>query len=89
MFDTNGLPISFTPEQTAKILQLSKNTVYQLINSGEIIAKKYGKAYRISPKALSYIYTGLDQDLYVAEQEDLQNLPKINEALKFARTNAS
>ena len=40
-------PRTYTPEQTAEILQLSKNTIYGLISKGEIIAKKVGKVYRI------------------------------------------
>ena len=35
MFDTTL--IAYTPEQTAEILQLSKNTVYELIAKGEKI----------------------------------------------------
>ena len=30
---------TYTPEQVAQLLQLSKNTVYELINRGEIVAK--------------------------------------------------
>lgn len=36
---------TYTPEQVADILQLNKNTVYDLIKRGEIIAKKLGKVY--------------------------------------------
>lgn len=85
MLDTNSSTIALTPEEVATALQLSKNTIYQLISSGEIIAKRYGRAYRISPKSLSYLYTGLDQDLYLAEQEDLVNLKAVSVALKLAR----
>ena len=38
-------PKTYTPEQVAEILQLSKNTIYALISRGEIIAKKLGKVY--------------------------------------------
>ena len=75
----------FTPDQVARILQLSTNTVYELIKKGEIAAKKYGKVYRIPPNALSFALTGLDYDLYLAEQEDLKHLPRINRALAEAR----
>ncbi len=86
MLSTNmNIPQAYTPEQVAAMLQLSKNTVYQLISSGEIIAKKFGKVYRISPSSLSYLFSGLDQDLYEAEQEDLQNLPQITQAIAKAR----
>ncbi len=76
---------AYTPEQVADMLQLSKNTVYQLINRGEIIAKKIGKVYRIPQSSLSFIFTGLDFDLYKAEMEDLKNLPKIQEEIEKVR----
>ena len=67
------------------MLQLNKNTVYDLISRGEIPAKKFGKVYRIPPTSLSFIFTGLDYDLYLAEQEDVKNLAKVNKALKNSR----
>lgn len=76
----------YTPEQVAEILQLSKNTVYELIQRGEIIAKKIGKVYRIPQSSLSFVFTGLDQDLIQAEEEDLKNLPKIQKELSKARS---
>lgn len=76
---------AYTPEQVAKMLQLSKNTVYDLIKRGEIVAKKIGKVYRIPAQSISFIFTGLDADLYKAEQEDLKNLKKTRNALKTAR----
>ena len=82
--DTN-IYKAYTPEQVAQMLQLSKNTVYGLINRGEIIAKKIGKVYRIPAKSLSFIFEGLDYDLYQKEQEDLKNLPQIQKSLSKAR----
>lgn len=81
---TNTLQ-AYTPEQVASMLQLSKNTIYHLISSGEIIAKKFGKVYRISPTSLSYLYSGLDDDLIRAEKDDLRNLPIISKALSEVR----
>lgn len=75
----------YTPEQVAVMLQLSKNTIYQLINRGEIIAKKIGKSYRIPASSISFVFTGLDFDLYKAETEDLGNLPKIQEEIEKIR----
>lgn len=75
----------YTPEQVATMLQLSKNTVYDLINKGEIPAKKLGKVYRIPATSLSFMFTGLDNDLYQAELVDRVNLPPINQALKQVR----
>lgn len=76
----------YTPEQVAEMLQLSKNTVYDLINRGEIVAKRIGKVYRIPAKSLSFVFEGLDYDLYQKEQEDLKNLPKVKKALSKTRS---
>ena len=78
-------PIVYTPEQVAKILQLSKNTVYELINRGEIIAKKIGKVYRIPKSSLSFAFTGLDEDILKAQMEDEKNLEKFEASLSDAR----
>ena len=85
MFGTDSTVKVYTPEQVAQMLQLSKNTVYELIQRGEIIAKKLGKVYRIPQSSLSFIFTGLDNDLYQAEQIDLKNIKVIQQELKTAR----
>ncbi len=87
MINTQVLPTVYTPEQVAAILQLSKNTVYQLISRGEIVAKKIGKVYRIPVSSLSFIFTGLDEDLYNAQKEDLKNLAKVDKELSRVRRN--
>ncbi|MGH7204328.1 MAG: helix-turn-helix domain-containing protein [Candidatus Levyibacteriota bacterium] len=76
----------YTPEQVASMLQLSKNTIYDLIARGEIIAKKIGKVYRIPASSISFVFTGLDYDLYEAQKEDLKELSHIEEELAKART---
>lgn len=76
----------YTPEQIAELLQLSKNTVYELIKQGEIVAKRYGKVFRIPASSVSFALTGLDFDLYQAEAEDQKNLTKVEETIKEART---
>lgn len=78
-------PRMYTPEQVAEIFQLSKNTIYQLIGRGEIIAKKIGKVYRIPGSSIAFALTGLDFDLYQAEKEDQKQLPRIREELAKAR----
>ncbi len=78
-------PRTYTPEQIAKILQLSKNTVYELISRGEIIAKKIGKVYRIPQSSISFVFTGMDEDILKAQREDEKNLEKINETLRKVR----
>lgn len=76
----------YTPEQVAEMLQLSKNTVYDLINRGEIVAKKIGKLYRISESSLAFFFTGLDYDLYQADKEDRQKLSNVEEEISRARS---
>ncbi len=80
------LPVALTPKQVAKILQLSKSSVYKLINQGEIKAKKYGNVYRIPARSLSFITSGLDYDLRQKEEKDLENREKVEEALNEVRT---
>lgn len=78
---------TYTPEQVADILQLSKNTVYNLIGRGEIIAKKFGKVYRVPAASLSFALTGLDFDFFKAERRDLQNIKTVQKEIKKARKN--
>ena len=78
-------PRTYTPEQVAEILQLSKNTVYKLIGRGEIIAKKLGKVYRIPKSSISFVFTGMDEDIYKAEQEDLKTIKKYQKVIKQVR----
>lgn len=78
-------PKVFTPEQVAEILQLSKNTVYQLISRGEIIAKKIGKVYRIPKSSISFAFTGMDEDILNSQIEDEKNLESINKTIKETR----
>ncbi|TSC87584.1 MAG: hypothetical protein G01um10147_562 [Microgenomates group bacterium Gr01-1014_7] len=86
MISNQDLPRVYTPEQIAEILQLSKNTVYDLISRGEIIAKKIGKVYRIPARSISFVFSGLDDDLLKAEKEDLKNLPRIQREISKIRS---
>lgn len=80
------LPQVYTPDQVAQILQLSTNTVYELISRGEIIAKRLGnKTLRIPASSLSFALSGLDTDLLSAEKEDRKNLKVVNRALFSVR----
>ncbi len=76
----------YTPEQVAEMLQLSKNTVYGLINRGEIIAKKIGNVYRIPARSISFVFTGLDADLSDAQAADERILPEVENALHSVRS---
>ena len=75
----------YTPEQIAEALQLSRNTVYELIARGEIVAKKLGRVYRIPASSVSFMITGLDYDLFSKEQEDMKVIPRVRQYLKKAR----
>jgi len=86
MISSQDLPKVYTPEQVAQILQLSKNTIYDLISRGEIVAKKIGKVYRIPATSISFVFNGLDVDLYKAEQKDLKNIDKVHKTLKEIRS---
>lgn len=77
---------AYTPEQVAEMLQLSKNTVYDLIGRGEIVAKKIGKLYRIPASSISFFFTGLDYDLYQADLEDRKRLSTIEEEIVKVRS---
>lgn len=85
MFDNASPNKVYTPEQVAGMLQLSKNTVYDLIGRGEIVAKRLGKVYRVLASSLAFIFTGLDADLYSAEQEDLKSLPSVHKEITAVR----
>lgn len=79
------LPRTYTPDQAAQILQLSTATVYKLIGRGELVAKRIGKVYRIPASELSFVFSGLDADLYQAEKEDLKNVDKIQATISKTR----
>ena len=87
MLNTIDTTKAYTPEQVAEMLQLSKNTVYELIGRGEIVAKKIGKLYRIPAPSISFFFTGLDYDLYLADQEDRKKLSIIEDEFANVRSN--
>lgn len=76
---------TYTPEQAADLLQLSKNTIYELIGRGAIPAKRFGKVYRIPSASLAFVFTGLDLDLFQSEQADVVNLERVHAALTEVR----
>ncbi|MDO8497921.1 MAG: helix-turn-helix domain-containing protein [bacterium] len=77
--------IVYTPDQVARMLQLSKNTVYELINRGEIMAKKVGRVYRIPAVSLSFFFTGMDEDIYQAQLEDEKNIKNVQKIISEIR----
>jgi len=83
---TNIIPDAvYTPEQVATMLQLSKNTVYELIGRGELVAKRFGRVYRVPASSLNFMFTGLDADLYSAEQIDLASIDRVHQELAAVR----
>jgi len=46
------------PREAAEYLEISKVTLYKLLNSGEIPAKKIGKQWRISKAVLDRFLAG-------------------------------
>lgn len=85
MLQSLNTTTAYTPEQVAEMLQLSKNTVYDLIARGEIVAKKFGKVYRIPAVSLSFLFTGMDEDIYSAQLEDEKNLNTVQEVVQNVR----
>lgn len=83
--DNINLPKVYTPEQVAEILQLSKNTIYDLIARGEIVAKRIGRIYRIPANSISFVFSGLDIDFYQAEEKDLKKISQIQKELARVR----
>ena len=75
----------YTPEQVATMLQLSKNTVYDLIGRGELVAKRFGRVYRVPASSISFMFTGLDADLYTAELVDLASIKQVQSSLSMVR----
>jgi putative molybdopterin biosynthesis protein len=57
---------SYTPEEVAKILKVSKFTVYELIKRGELIGYKVGRKVRVD---------GSDLDIYVKQAKQIGQSP--------------
>ena len=76
----------YTPEEVANMLKVSEKDVYQLISSGEIVAKKVGDVYRIPASSISFVFTGLDYDLLKGEKEDKKNINLIEKELSKVRS---
>ncbi len=51
----------------------------------EIVAKKIGKVYRIPARSISFLFTGLDEDLLQAEMTDKKNLPAVQKEIARVR----
>ncbi|MCR1952933.1 helix-turn-helix domain-containing protein [Clostridium sp. DSM 100503] len=50
----------YTVQEVCDYLKVSKNTVYGLINQGELKCKKVGRAYKITENALCNYVSSLE-----------------------------
>ncbi len=48
-------PEILTPEQAADYLQVNRETVYRYIRSGQLVASRLGRAYRIPRRSLDLL----------------------------------
>lgn len=46
--DVQDLPLVMTPEDIAKVLQISRNTAYEVVHREDFPVFKIGKQYRVS-----------------------------------------
>lgn len=51
------LPIMLTPAEVMDILGVGKNTIYRLLNSGELHGVRIGRSWRINAKDLQAYLT--------------------------------
>lgn len=66
---------TYTPEQVADIYQISKASVYKMIQDGKLLAKKINdRQYRIPQSELEWVTSGLDSDILKLQQKDLEVL---------------
>ena len=53
------LPILFTPVQAARILQISRSGIYNLLKGGQLQSVKIGRSRRIAKQQLDQFVTQL------------------------------
>ncbi|MBD3280115.1 helix-turn-helix domain-containing protein [Candidatus Dojkabacteria bacterium] len=62
---------TYTPEQVAEVYQVSKNTIYKMINEGRIKAKRINeRVFRIPQTEVAWVEEGIDKDLIEMGQID-------------------
>jgi len=52
----------YTPEEAAKELKMSVQTIWKYIREGKLKAAKFGKTYRISEKQLEEFFDRMTQE---------------------------
>jgi excisionase family DNA binding protein len=55
MKNPERFPDVLTPEQVADYLQVNRETVYRYIRSGQLVASKLGRAYRIPRRSVDLL----------------------------------
>jgi putative molybdopterin biosynthesis protein len=71
--------ISYTPEEVARILQISRFTVYELIKRGELEAYRIGRKVRVEPADLErYKMRSKKCGLFLTQATVQTPLPKLN-----------
>ena len=57
------LPVVLTPAEAMDILGVGKNTMYRLLNSGELRGVRIGRSWKIRLESLSY-FLGKRNEMY-------------------------
>ena len=61
MSDTSALQVlQHTPEEAARVLRLSRTTIYELLKSGQLRSYKVGRSRRIPATALAEFVASRD-----------------------------
>ena len=55
------LPVVLTPAEAMDILGVGKNTMYRLLNSGQLRGVRIGRSWRITDSALESFMAGNDE----------------------------
>ena len=55
------LPVVLTPAEAMDILGVGKNTMYRLLNSGELRGVRIGRSWRLADSALERFMAGNDE----------------------------
>ncbi len=79
--------ISYTPEEVAQILKISRFTVYEMIKRGELAAYRIGRKVRVEEKDLEHYKTQFKQNVKACPPSLTQSM--LNTAPSVAKTQDS
>jgi excisionase family DNA binding protein len=65
------VPVLFTPDQTAKILNVSKSQVFALIRTGELGSMQIGRSRRVSQNQICAFISEREQRKLTQKPTDL------------------